>query len=131
MMHSSLQDVFTSLPTCHFKEVFRSHLAPAPFNLPASHETVAFERPGGRGIFLPPGTGFLLLRLAAFLVQVCSSVASVVNTREFGGRLMKVSVSVLGVGPGGWSVPVCAGSSGERSWCAAWGSVPVLSLSSV
>lgn len=27
-MHSSLQDVFTFLPTCHFKEVFESYLTP-------------------------------------------------------------------------------------------------------
>lgn len=71
---------------------------PAPFNPAAGYETVVFEHSGDHGIFLPPGTGFLLIRFTAFLIQVCSNIASVVNTREFGGRLSKVSVNVSGVG---------------------------------
>lgn len=84
---------------------------PAPFNPPACYETVVFEPAGDHGIFLPPGTGFLLIRFTAFLIQVCSNIASVVNPREFGGRLSKVSVNVLELGLAGWNVPVC-----DRSW---------------
>lgn len=114
-MHSSLQDVFTFLPTCHFKEVFKSYLTPVLprlIFLPVN-ETVVFEPAGDHGIFLPPGTGFLLISFTAFLIQVCSNIASVVNPREFGGRRSKVSVNVLELGLAGWNVPVCDCSCSE------------------
>lgn len=53
-----------------------------PINLLASYKTVMFERPGGRWIFLPPGSGFLLITFTMFLIQVCSNVAGVVNTED-------------------------------------------------
>lgn len=84
--HVPLQRSVQVLPNPH----------PAAFNLPASYEMVVFEHSGDHGIFLPPGTGFLLIRLTAFLIQVCSNIASVVNTQEFGAHLSKVSVNVLG-----------------------------------
>lgn len=53
-----------------------------PLNLPASYKTVMFEHSGDHWIFLPPGTGFLLIRLTMFLIQDSSNVASVVNTQD-------------------------------------------------
>lgn len=41
-----------------------------------------FEHSGDHWIFLPPGTGFLLIRLTMFLIQDSSNVASVVNTQD-------------------------------------------------
>lgn len=39
---------------------------PAPFNLPASYETVVFEHSGDPGIFLPPEQGFCQLDSVCF-----------------------------------------------------------------
>lgn len=69
-----------------------------PFNLLASYKTVMFEHPGDHWIFLPPGTGFLLIRFAMFLIQVCSNVASVVNAQD----LVTASLRLVSMCRGGW-----------------------------
>lgn len=74
---------------------------PAPRHLRASHELAAFERCGDPWISGSPGAGFLLIRFAAFLIRVRSSIARAVNRWGLAIASPKVSVNVSG-GGGGW-----------------------------